>query len=61
MVESRLRKIFENIGNGKNSKFIYFFLIEKVQLDIGCCFYLKIMDRRLRCGDTGSPSRGDLW
>jgi len=57
MVESRLRKIFENIGNGKIQNLFIFFLL----IGIGCCFYLKIMDRRVRCGDAGSPSGGDLW
>jgi len=32
MVESRLRKIFENIGNGKIQNLFIFFLLRKVQL-----------------------------
>jgi hypothetical protein len=45
----------------KSQNLFIFFLLKKVQLGIGCCFYLKIMDRRFRCGDAGSPNGGDLW
>jgi hypothetical protein len=61
MIEPRLAKDFREYWKWKNSKFINFLLIENRSIGIGCCFYLKIMDRRLRCGDAGSPSGGDLW
>jgi hypothetical protein len=38
----------------KSQNLFIFFLLKKVQLGIGCCFYLKIMD-------AGLPIGGDLW
>jgi len=53
MVESPHAKDFREYWKWKNPKFIYFLLIEKGPIGIGCCFYLKIIDRRFHCGDTG--------